>query len=184
MRSGLGEIIKYAIVFDPPFFKYLKKNWKHILNKKEPYLSNAIRTSVKWKVKTIEKDPNDQNGTRKCLNFGHTIGHAIESTLGFGKISHGEAVMHGMRVANALSMITKRLQGAEYNKIEDLLKTVSDSKSVIHFDEKKICQHLKFDKKKSKGKNEFVLLKGVGNTVVSTSIESHHIREAIRSSLF
>ena len=102
IRSGMAEVIKYGIIRSPGFFSWLEQNLSGLLSGKPELLSEAVQESCRIKAGVVEKDENDQ-GLRAILNFGHTLGHAVESLTGYGVFNHGEAVRMGMVAAARLA---------------------------------------------------------------------------------
>ena len=88
-RSGMAEVIKYGIIRSPGFFSWLEQNLSGLLSGKPELLSEAVQESCRIKAGVVEKDENDQ-GLRAILNFGHTLGHAVESLTGYGVFNHGK----------------------------------------------------------------------------------------------
>ncbi|HPD18723.1 MAG TPA: 3-dehydroquinate synthase, partial [Candidatus Goldiibacteriota bacterium] len=102
-KNGLTEVIKYGIIMDAPFFYFLKKNVTKIMNRDKKALFYMVKKSIQNKVKIVEKDEKETTGLRAILNYGHTIGHAIESAGGYKLYKHGEAVAIGMFIAASIA---------------------------------------------------------------------------------
>ncbi len=100
--AGLAEIVKYGIIYDPALFSFMEKNAEAILNRDKESLLHCIKRSVEIKAEVVEKDEKEL-GLRKILNYGHTLGHAIETLTGYKKYKHGEAVSIGMMAAAEIS---------------------------------------------------------------------------------
>ena len=96
IRSGLAEAIKYGIIKDKSLFSYIQRNYKHLINRKTKYLEPLIFRCSKIKSEIVQKDEKEKKQIRTVLNFGHTIGHAIEAASGYRGYNHGEAVAIGM----------------------------------------------------------------------------------------
>ncbi len=157
IRSGMGEVIKYAIALDKTLFELLEKN-KNDISKLFPVI---IQRCIHAKMSIVQKDPYEKSGSRQLLNFGHTLGHAIEL---YAHLSHGEAISIGMvfatKVSQKLSMLTtlEAEQAINLLKIYGLPTTLSKNaitKEVIY-------KHMQKDKKAEKGIPTFVLLEGIG----------------------
>ena len=101
--EGLAEVVKHGIILDKDFFFYIKENWEAILKRDTEVLKKLIRRSCEIKAEIVERDFREQ-GLRMKLNFGHTIGHAIEAASGLGQIRHGEAISTGMVLAMSISV--------------------------------------------------------------------------------
>ena len=114
---------------------------------------------------------------RLTLNFGHTIGHAIESYYNY-KISHGDAVYYGMLVESYISYKLKYLSKIDFNKIYLFLHSINKTK-LKNIDNKKILNHIKYDKKIKYGLNQFVLINKIGSTVIKKDVSNQLISEAV-----
>lgn len=158
LRSGMGEILKYAIAFDKELFEILEKSQGII---SEKLLVQIIKKCSKCKMEFVEKDPLDQRSDRAKLNFGHTLGHAIELLKG---ISHGEAVAIGMAFAVKLSINKKILTPETAQRILQLIKKFNLQTSVSNLSLEEIINNMKKDKKTIGGVVNFVLLEGIGKT--------------------
>ena len=104
LRSGLAEVIKYSVIKDRALFSYLENNHKNIISLKKKDVELIESRCIAIKARIVEKDEQEKKGMRTILNFGHTIGHAIESASGYsGRYSHGEAVAIGMVAASRMA---------------------------------------------------------------------------------
>ena len=179
--SGLAEVIKYGVISNNIFLKWLNKNTEKILNKDSRSLIKIITTSIKEKVTIVEKDEKESN-IRAYLNFGHTLGHAIESSKNYKGILHGEAISIGMLFASAISVEKSALTIDEFNLIEDTLRNfrlpISIPRSIKTT---KIIQHMAFDKKNKDGKNNFVLLKSIGSCHIYNALKASYISSLVKT---
>ena len=171
ITSGLFEAIKYGVAFDLELFLFIKEN------KDDLYSINILTDIIEWccQIKTdiIIKDEKD-NSIRNKLNFGHTIGHAIESIY---NIRHGEAVAYGMLCAAQISRGNNTLDKNQLDEIVTLINHFDLPK--IIFDIEKILEQLSKDKKRINGKNNFILLNSIGNSYISDNIEIDLIKNSI-----
>ncbi len=165
---GFAEILKHAIIKDPKFFNWLKKNAKNILNRKPNQLIYSIKKSCMIKLFFVNKDVNEKN-LRMVLNFGHTFAHAIEVKNNFSKkITHGEAVLAGIILATKMSIIRKVCNKNTFDQIEKIYKenslfyTYKKYNKLIEI--RKLIPYLKNDKKNNDEKINFILLKKIGKT--------------------
>jgi 3-dehydroquinate synthase len=179
MISGLGEMLKYGLIFDPKFYLFLKKNWKKTLEKDFSVLEKTITQCLAWKAKVVEQDEFDQNGTREVLNFGHTIGHALEAETGYGYFRHGEAVIYGMRAACYLSVLCGHLSQSVFEEIDQFLKSLPVPPIPQSILDQDLFDRLKWDKKARQGKVRFVLLKNLGQPTLDRSVQPGQIRKAL-----
>ncbi|MBI5346487.1 MAG: 3-dehydroquinate synthase [Chlamydiae bacterium] len=170
MKNGFAEIIKYGLIASNDLFKKIEK----IDLKDLARLKKIIRESILIKQKIVFQDPFEQ-GLRHILNFGHTIGHVLESYFEY-KISHGLAVALGMAFESYLSFILGYLSEAEFNKILQMLMAFDYPVELfkkIPFNA--IIKGLKMDKKSLKNAPRFVLLKKIGKTVIKNNKYCHMV---------
>jgi 3-dehydroquinate synthase len=114
LRAGLAEVIKYGVIADAKFFEWLEAHLEAALQLDRDALEHIIRRSVEIKAEVVGEDERetDASGRRATLNYGHTVGHAIEATTEYGKYLHGEAIAIGMTVAARLAMQTQTIDAA------------------------------------------------------------------------
>ena len=173
--SGLSEVVKYGAIGDRAFLRWLNTNSKLILERDPDSLVKLILMSVKAKVSVVQKDEKESN-IRAHLNFGHTLGHAIESSLNYKGISHGEAVSIGMLFASAISVEKSDLKIDEFNLIENTLANFSLPVRIpSSIPSAKILQNMTYDKKNKKGKINFVLLTSIGSCCLNDHIDDRYI---------
>ncbi len=159
--SGIGEVIKYGAILDREFLQYLKNHMDGLLALDIPVLNEVVTRSVKAKVDIVQKDEKEA-GLRRLLNFGHTIGHAIERDQ---KLLHGYAISVGMVMAAKLSVKLGMLQEEEAVVIENLL-SAAGLPIYLSLDPEVIFANIRKDKKKSGEEIQFILLEGLGHAVV------------------
>lgn len=179
MRSGLAEMLKHGLIQDEHYWKKLCVLQKFSTDD----LDDLILRSVEIKESVVARDPNEKH-LRKSLNFGHTLGHAIETYLlenpERDKILHGEAVAVGMVLAGYLSF---RLEDFPKQKTDEIRQVIWDLFGKVSFsedDQKKIIGLLKFDKKNEGGKINFVLLREIGEPVIDCQVSNELIFEAFK----
>ena len=179
--SGLSEVVKYGAIGDRAFLRWLNTNSKLILERDPDSLVKLILMSVKAKVSVVQKDEKESN-IRAHLNFGHTLGHAIESSLNYKGISHGEAVSIGMLFASAISVEKSDLKIDEFNLIENTLANFSLPVRIpSSIPGAKILQNMTYDKKNKKGKINFVLLTSIGSCCLNDHIDDRYILELLKT---
>ena len=179
--SGLAEVIKYGAIGNRSFLKWLNKNSKDILERKTNSLIKLITVSVKAKVSIVQEDEKESN-IRAHLNFGHTLGHAIESAMQYKRILHGEAISIGMVFASAISVDRGMLEIADFNLIENTLVKMG---LPVHLPgsitSQNIMKHMSFDKKKKDGKNHFVLLNSIGGSFLYNKLTDSYISKFVKT---
>jgi 3-dehydroquinate synthase len=158
-RNGLAEIIKHAAIRDAVLFRFLQQHTIASLKRQPALLSKLIRTNVLIKMKIVTADEFEK-GDRKLLNFGHTLGHAIENQY---ELSHGEAISIGMTYAALFSSSVNNFNDAE--AVIALLKKYG-LPTRASFDWKKVEQVLAMDKKKSAAGMQYIVLKKLGKAIV------------------
>ena len=171
LKSGFGEVIKHALISDFDFYKQLLKTIDDLSQVSEEYWSELLQKGILVKSEIVQKDEKE-NSVRAFLNFGHTLGHAIEAEMGYGKFTHGEAVVIGMIFALTLSVHKSHLNFSidEFeNWLESLgyLTTIPDHLSID-----RLISRMKQDKKTTNGNINFVLLESVGNPTIMKIEES------------
>jgi 3-dehydroquinate synthase len=175
-NQGFAEIIKHAVIADAKMFKQLE-SWKvsGALG-----LQQLVRRNIKIKSKIIANDEYDRTGKRAVLNFGHTVGHAIERAGNYRKFLHGEALSLGIAAACAVSSKKAGLPPRQRDAVIDLLQRF-DLPTCLpkNFPRNKIATALKFDKKFEGGKIRFVVTPGIGLARVATNVTMADIREAV-----
>jgi 3-dehydroquinate synthase len=160
--SGIAEVVKYGFIRDSAFLDYLEEHMKSLLEQDVSVLEHVVGTSAAIKAAIVQKDETE-TGLRKILNFGHTIGHAIERNK---HLLHGEAVALGMVMAARLSHLEGMLSALEVDRVEKMIVSAG-LPSQIDLDPDEIYQNIRKDKKKSGEDVHFVLLKGLGNAIIS-----------------
>lgn len=163
LLCGFAEIVKHAAIGNRELFHFLEERFHDALNLDRQVLEKVIYDSIIVKSAVVEKDEKEK-GERRKLNFGHTLAHALEKTIG---IPHGEAVSIGMAAAADLSVRMKLLPRGDAEKIKQLLKKFNlPTKIAAGVGRKEIFAAMRKDKKREGGGIHFVLLKGIGEAVV------------------
>lgn len=156
ITCGLGEVIKYGLIKDYEFLKFIEKNIDKIYHRDRKVLSTIINKSIEIKCSIVEKDKHDI-GLRQKLNFGHTIGHGIESFFQYKKYNHGEAVILGMIYESSIAYKRNQLDKVYYDEIISILAPLVEQPSFNKEDIKIIIDYMKNDKKNKDNKISFVL---------------------------
>jgi 3-dehydroquinate synthase len=175
--SGMGEIIKHGLIQDKAYYEWLKENKKAIIAKDVSVLREMVGRSCEIKRAVVEIDPYEQN-ERAWLNFGHTIGHAVEKWMEF-TLLHGECVAIGMAAASYLSYERGYLTKDEH---EDILSTIEGFQLPIRvqkLDIANILEALSRDKKMDAGQIKFILLRSIGEAVTDTTVTREELTRAI-----
>jgi 3-dehydroquinate synthase len=163
--SGLAEVIKYGIVLDRGLFELLEDKRKEILAQDREELVTIIKRSVQIKAEVVRQDEREA-GLRSVLNFGHTVGHAVERLVGYGRIRHGEAVAKGMAFSARLSNKLGLISSEERDRIIALLSAYGFDLSIPVFGAAEYRQALVVDKKSDGETINFVLTDGIGRFIL------------------
>ena len=166
LAAGLAEIIKYGLIRDPVFFVWLEANMDKLLARDQQALAYAIYHSCQNKAEVVAADEREA-GQRALLNFGHTFGHAIEAGMGYGAWLHGEAVGTGMIMAADLSQRMGWLRPEEMRRTRALITKARLPEIAPDLGQEKYLALMGLDKKVEGGKIRFVLLKAIGEAVVT-----------------
>jgi 3-dehydroquinate synthase len=177
MRSGLAEILKHGLIANESY-------WKKVTNLADldlKDLDEIIKESVEIKSRIVKKDPFEKN-ERKTLNYGHTLGHAIESYCltheTRKKLLHGEAIAAGMILE---TYISSQIKSFPEEKLQNITEIIKDLYGKEHFTRKEITdikELMKFDKKNERGNINFVLLKDIGEPVIDVIVPNEVIDQA------
>jgi 3-dehydroquinate synthase len=177
-NQGFAEIIKHAIIVDPKMFRTLQSRKAG----DAPALQRLIKRNVEIKSCIVAKDQRDRTSQRALLNFGHTVGHAIERAGNYRKFLHGEAVSLGIVAACAISGKRAGLPTDQRAAIVDLLAQFKlPTRLPSNFPRKKILDAVKFDKKFEGGEIRFVVTPRIGAAYVTDNVTLDDIREAVKN---
>lgn len=173
--QGIAEIIKYGIISDLELFEYLEKTTQEIISSIDRKIfMQLIFRAVNIKRKIVQQDERETKGIRTVLNYGHTIGHAIEAATNFN-YSHGEAISIGMiceaEISNRLGLLKK----ADVRRIENLIKKFHLPTKITGCKISKLIEILRYDKKFHSGKNLFVLPVKIGKVILKSDIDEEII---------
>lgn len=179
IRAGLAEVIKYGIIKDAGLFAYLEKKYRDILNLELAALEFIVRRSGFIKAEIVQQDEKEERGIRTILNFGHTLGHAIESAGSYKTYNHGEAIALGMLVACDISKKLGFINDVTLQRIENLIRRVGLPTKIAKVSVNKIVEAHYRDKKFIGPKNRFVLIERIGKTRVVENIPLKIIKEVL-----
>ncbi len=180
LQSGLAEVIKYAIIKDPQLFAYLEKKYQDALSLKESALEFIVTRCSFIKAKIVREDEREEKGIRTILNFGHTIGHALEVAGNYKAYNHGEAIALGMLVACDISKKLRFTDNETLRRIENLIRAAGLPTRIQGVSLGDIIEAHYRDKKFIGKKSKFVLLKDIGRVKVVENIPLKVIKEAVR----
>lgn len=168
LAAGFAEVIKHGIIQSPAYFDQLERDYQAILSLDPEVLARVIETSCQIKSSVVAKDETEQ-GVRAILNFGHTFGHAIETTQGYGVWLHGEAVATGMLMAADLSCRLGLLSASDLDRIKKLLVASGlPTEAPVGMTPQEFRSAMMRDKKVDTGTLRLVLVRAVGDAFVSS----------------
>jgi len=178
LLGGLAEVIKYGVIRDEAFFAFLEKERVSILDLTSEVIVEMITRCCAIKAEVVAQDERE-GGLRKILNYGHTIGHAVEGASNF-KLIHGLAVSIGMVAAAQLSVLKGTLKEIEKKRITDILISYGMPTEIpADLDRGEIKRYLKTDKKAVSGKVQFVLPDKIGSTYISDELTEEMIDQVL-----
>ncbi len=180
LRAGLAEIIKYGLIRDLPFFGWLEQNMAKLLARDAEALQYAIVHSCRNKAEVVAADERE-SGERALLNLGHTFGHAIETGMGYGVWLHGEAVAAGTIMAADLSCRLGWISVQDTARIRHLFERAGLPVIAPALGAEKYLQLMGLDKKVTGGKMRFVLLKAIGQAVISGDVPEDLLRQTFEA---
>lgn len=179
LSAGIAEVIKYGLLGDAPFFDWLESNLNLLLARDAVALTHAIRRSCENKARIVAADERE-SGQRALLNLGHSFGHAIETGMGYGAWLHGEAVGCGMVLAAELSA---RLGWLDHDAVGRVRALITRARLPVappgELDVERFLELMAVDKKVVDGTLRLVLLRGIGQAVVTSDFDPRALRETL-----
>ncbi len=176
--SGYGEIIKHGLIKDAALYQWLKENRALLLSKEAEAMTELVYRSLLVKKEVVENDPKEK-GERALLNFGHTLGHAVEKLLDFKRL-HGECVAIGMAAAVYISLQRGMLTKEEVQDILSVLQAYKLPTATEGLSTEDILLAASRDKKMDAGKIKFILLTGIGSSCIDTTVTAEELQAACK----
>ncbi|MFQ3548907.1 MAG: 3-dehydroquinate synthase [Armatimonadota bacterium] len=181
LRSGLAEVIKHGIIYDQQYHNFIKSNSKKLLSKDLKALEEAVVGSVNIKKDVVEKDENE-SGLRAILNYGHTIGHALETIGKFSKYKHGEASSIGMVTEAILAENIGVAEKCTAREVYSVLSSVNLPVEMdISFSEEEILRIIELDKKTIGGKLKMAIPESIGKCKIVDGLKREDVFDAIKT---
>ena len=174
LKAGLAEVVKYGLIADAELFSWLENEHVKILNRDTERLQHIVRRSCEIKAQVVAGDERER-GQRAILNLGHTFGHAIERCLGYGTWLHGEAVAAGMCMAAAFSQRIGWLSTADVQRTRELFVRFGLPVDPPYVEPADFLAAMTLDKKVQAGEIRLVLLKSIGEAVMTSDYPSHEL---------
>lgn len=181
LLAGLAEVIKYGVIHDKKLFDFLDINRQEILNLDNNVLIHIIKRSCDIKAGVVSKDERE-SGLRAILNYGHTIGHAIETATEYKRYLHGEAVAIGMCIEARLSQMLDFVDRDQVFRIKGIIDSYGlPSEMPADIDMNSILSSIKLDKKAVAGELKFILPEKIGRVRIQKGVTEKSIRELLQS---
>lgn len=180
IRNGLAEAVKYGVIYDKKLFEMLEDNYDFLLEADIKMLAKVVERSSQIKARVVERDQFETKGIRTILNFGHTIGHAIEAAGKFKLYQHGEAIALGMRIAAVLSVEINQFSKISQMRLNDLLTNIGLPEKINKMKLVDIMRLMLHDKKFQSGQNKFVLALNIGKVNVVEGVSEKLIINSIK----
>jgi 3-dehydroquinate synthase len=182
-RNGMAEVIKYGAIRDPRLFELLESRVDHLVKGYSPEWEPIIERCARIKTEIVRRDPVETKGLRALLNFGHSVGHAVEAAAGYQGYLHGEAIAIGMHAAAILSESLTGLRSVDCHRLVMLLDRAGlPVRARRPMARGRLMDFLSRDKKVQDGTVRFVLLKGLGRAVAGRRVSPKHLDRALEAS--
>jgi 3-dehydroquinate synthase len=179
-RAGLYEVIKYGVISSPALFDRVSTQLDAIFNRDATILTDVIADCCRIKADVVGRDERE-SGPRRMLNFGHTIGHALESMTDYQRFRHGEAVGHGMLAAAHLSEARGLMAPADAARLRELIARLGPLPAVNDLSARAALAIIRRDKKVVAGRLHFVLANGIGDTAIAGDVTARELTSAMRA---
>jgi 3-dehydroquinate synthase len=179
-RAGLAEVIKYGIIYDAKLFAQIERDLPRLLKREPKILAAVVARCCEIKAEVVGKDETD-SGPRAILNFGHTVGHAIENISGYGSFLHGEAIAIGQVAAAKLSHAILGLPERDVERIANIFRNAGlpVQTRLNSSKRQKLLNAMRLDKKVSGGEIKFVLAEKIGKVVWNQRVLENLIHDAL-----
>jgi 3-dehydroquinate synthase len=179
---GLAEIVKHALILDRKYFEFLEAHWPALLQREDGTLVKTIRRSCEIKAEIVARDEQEA-GERALLNFGHSVGHALEAATHYRQLRHGEAVLLGMLAEAYIARESQLLAAETFSRIENFLKNFPLKTRLDGINVAIVEQCMAFDKKSQQGKLRLVLLREIGEAIVTPDWPRAVLQPAVQYAL-
>ncbi|NWF75059.1 MAG: 3-dehydroquinate synthase [Nitrospirae bacterium] len=179
LTAGIAEVIKYGVIYDKELFDFLILNRERILNLDRDAIVYIIKRSCEIKAEVVSKDERE-SGFRAILNFGHTIGHAIETVTGYKRFLHGEAIAIGMALEARLAEMLNLINSKDASKIKSLIESYGlPFEKPTDIKPNSIFLSMQLDKKAIAGELKFILPQKIGSVLIQKNVPERSIREVL-----
>jgi 3-dehydroquinate synthase len=178
LRAGLAEVVKYGLIRDGAFFAWLEAHAEALLSGEPAALAHVVRRSCEIKADIVGRDEHE-HGERALLNLGHTFGHAIESATGYTSWLHGEAVAAGLVMAAQMSHQSGLLPREDLERLVGLIERLGLPAHITDVPAEVLLEHMRIDKKVLGGRIRLVLLRGIGDALVTAEYDERCLRRTL-----
>ncbi len=182
MRAGLCEAIKYGVIRDRKLFDRISHRMEQLKQSDPAEIANLVAQSCRIKADVVSRDEREGD-LRRILNFGHTVGHALEAVTGYRRFLHGEAVGHGMRAASRIAERMGMLDSPEREALDEAINRVGPLPGANTLALNDIILAMHHDKKAEAGRLAFVLPIKIGRVVIRSDVPLQVVRSALKDAL-
>ncbi|MFP4472250.1 MAG: 3-dehydroquinate synthase [Candidatus Omnitrophota bacterium] len=179
IRNGLSEAVKYGVICDKNLFAFIEANADALLRLEQKPLTETVYLCSRIKASIVSRDERESQGLRTILNFGHTIGHAVEASSAYEPYQHGEAVALGMRAAAEISLLCGMIPEDDARRLNDLLTRLGLPEKIKGMPLDTLLEPMRHDKKFHTGRNRFVLMNALGSVKIVEDVPEEAIRRAV-----
>ena len=178
---GMGEAVKHAMIRDREYFAFLEKHLEAIMTfeASDDIMERFVAWNCRIKADVVSADERE-SGLRAILNYGHTVGHALETVTGYNRFKHGEAIILGMIAAGKIAVSRGLISGDDFNRHNSLFKRVGIYRDVSGISINEMHLAMTHDKKVLEGRSRFVLLDDIGSVRVHNDVSRDEIEDGIR----
>jgi 3-dehydroquinate synthase len=181
IRNGLAEVVKYGMIQSPELFDFLEEKWRDVINLEPHVIAHIVFNSCSIKADVVSADEREGD-LRRILNFGHTMGHAVEAAAHY-QIPHGEAVSIGMMVVSRISVAKGLMPEGDLERLCRLLDRLNLPKEIpADLPAEELIDLLRRDKKAKSGRPHFVLSRGIGQILITDDVSREELAAAIETS--
>jgi 3-dehydroquinate synthase len=177
-KNGLAEVVKYGMIWDEGLMRYLERNVAKVLNRNLSTMTAIVRRCTRIKAEIVARDEQEA-GTRRVLNFGHTIGHALETATGYQRFRHGFCISVGMVAETLLALKMELIESPTLERLEKLLDRLGLPRAADDIDIDRIMNAMTQDKKRRHGRHNLILPLGVGEVCEVEDVPPNLLREVL-----
>jgi len=177
-RAGMYEVVKYGVIASRPLFDQVSAQVRKLMSRDSAALAPVIADCCRIKARVVEEDEFEA-GPRRVLNFGHTVGHALEAVTKYRRFRHGEAVAYGMLAAAAISVSRGLMPAGDHAALAEIVRRLGPLPAVADLKSDELLAAMSRDKKRVAGTLNFVLCAGIGKTQIVPDVTPAELRAAL-----